>query len=170
LAYAGAVKPRVFVSYHHGQDQAWYDLFSGLFAGTYDVFTDTSLERKVDSEDTDYIRQSIREENITGSSLTIVLCGPATWGRRWVDLEIQMTLNKKHALLGLVLPTHRASPAGKFLVPDRLHDNLETGFAYFVCWTEDPALLKGAIEEARTRSLHTGRILNSRPSMKRSSS
>jgi len=46
-----------------------------------DIFTDKSLERRIDSEDADYLRRTIRENNISGSSLTIVLCGAETWKR-----------------------------------------------------------------------------------------
>jgi hypothetical protein len=68
------------------------------------VITDTSIDRRIGSDDVDYHQQVIREQHITGSSVTVVLCGAETWKRRWVDWEIQMTLNKRHALLGICLP------------------------------------------------------------------
>ena len=77
------VKPKVFVSYNHGGDQWYYDRFTELFADGYDIITDTSIERLIDSDDVNYQQQVIREQHITGSSITIVLCGAETWKRRW---------------------------------------------------------------------------------------
>lgn len=161
-------KPRIFVSYHHGDDQGWYDLFVTTFGTTYDLFTDRSLERKVDSDDSEYIRRSIREQNITGSSMTIVLCGQNTWKRRWIDWEIQMTLNKRHALLGIILPSHQPNALGKYTVPDRLHDNIESGYAYWIHWPQDVHQLSSAIAASKERARTTGRIVNAREAMKRS--
>ena len=70
-----AVKRKVFVSYHHRGDQAYYDAFSQAFHDTYEVITDNSLEREVDSDNVDYVMRRIRENHITGSSCTIVLVG-----------------------------------------------------------------------------------------------
>ena len=68
-------KRSIFVSYHHGGDRTYYDAFSKLFADTYDVVQDNSPEREIDSDDSEYVIRRIREEYITGSSCTVVLCG-----------------------------------------------------------------------------------------------
>ena len=73
--FGQSAKPKVFISYHHESDQNWYNTFSHYFGNVYDLITDNSLERQIDSEDSDYVRAKIREDNITGTSLTIVLCG-----------------------------------------------------------------------------------------------
>lgn len=161
-------KPRVFVSYYHAEDQGYYELFAGSFGNAYDLFTDTSLERKVDSEDADYVRRSIREKNITGSSATVVLCGPNTWKRRWVDWEIQMTLNKQHALLGIILPTNQANASGGYSAPQRLVENLNSGYAHFITWPQSVDALASAINTAKERARATGSIVNARDAMKRS--
>ena len=163
-----AKKPRIFVSYHHGNDQQWYDKFVAVFGQTYDLFMDSSLERKVDSDDCDYTRRRIREENIAGSSMTIVLCGPETWKRRWVDWEIQTTLNKEHALLGIVLPNSMPDPAGRYIVPDRLLENINSGYAYWIPWPQSIQELAAAIAEAQNRRRFTSRIVNVREAMRRS--
>ncbi|TAL15975.1 hypothetical protein EPN96_11130 [bacterium] len=162
------VKPKVFVSYHHGKDQPWYDKFNTVFGSGYDIIIDKSLERSIDSEDTNYIRQEIRDNNIKGSSVTIVLCGVETWKRRWVDWEISMTLNKEHALLGIILPAHTKNNEGKIVVPDRLHANIATGYAYWINWTENPSELTTAISVAKDRAKLTRLIDNSLPKMNRS--
>src|SRR5262245_32055382 len=94
---------RVFVSYHHA-DQAWKNALVQEFSRRLGIFTDGSLDDRVDSNQPDYVHRQIREEYITGSSVTIVLCGAQTWKRRYIDWEIHSTLFKRHALLGIVLP------------------------------------------------------------------
>jgi len=96
-------KRRVFVSYHH-QDQTAVDSFRDTFSNVYEVFSDSSLDRLIDSNDTDYVNRTISENYITGTSITIVLCGLDTWKRKYVDWEIHSTLDRNHALLGVVLP------------------------------------------------------------------
>src|SRR5688572_7832580 len=98
-----SVKRKIFVSYHHRGDQAYYDAFSKIFCDTYELVTDNSLERAVDSDSVDYVMRRIRETCITGSSCTIVLVGPQTWGRKYVDWEIMATLDKCHGLIGVQL-------------------------------------------------------------------
>ena len=123
------VKRKVFVSYHHGGDQVYYDAFSKAFCDTYDVITDNSLEREVDSENVDYVMRRIREDYISGSSCTIVLVGKETWGRKYVDWEIKATLEKEHGLIGVRLPTAPVSSDNKVTLPSRLHDNIVKGYA-----------------------------------------
>ena len=164
------VKPKVFVSYHHQRDQAYYDHFTKLFANGYEVITDTSIDRRIGSEDVDYQQQVIREQHITGSSITIVLCGAETGKRRWVDWEIHMTLNKQHALLGIVLPTAIPNQLGQIIVPDRLLANVNSGYGHWVRWTEDPNVLRAAIRAARLKARRTRKMDNSAPRMVRSRS
>jgi len=161
-------KLRLFVSYYHDEDQAWYGAFVIAFGATYDLFTDTSLERQVDSADSDYVRRSIRENNIAGSSLTIVLCGRNTWKRRWVDWEIQMTLNKEHGLLGIVLPSHQAAANGNYFVPNRLFENINNGYAAWMFWPQNAGDLATVINMAKERAKNTWLIVNPREAMKRS--
>src|SRR4051812_21993517 len=99
------IKRKVFVSYYHGGDQAYYNAFSTAFCDGYDIISDNSLERRVDSEDINYVIRRIRESYITGSSCTIVLVGKDAWGRKYVDWEIKATLEKEHGLIGVRLPT-----------------------------------------------------------------
>lgn len=163
-------KPKVFVSYQHRRDQAYYDRFVALFANGYEIITDTSIARQIGSDSVDYQQQVIRERHITGSSITVVLCGAETWKRRWVDWEIDMTLNKEHALLGIALPTSASDQEGKVIVPDRLYANIVGGYAHFIYWTEAPDVLRTAIGNAKERARQTRNIDNSAPRMERSRS
>lgn len=164
------VKRRVFVSYHHGGDQAYYNAFSETFHDSYEVITDNSLERKVDSEDVEYVMRRIRENHITGSSCSIVLVGKHTHERKYADWEIKATLDKEHGLIGVRLPTAPLTPQNTVLVPARLHDNIQSGYALWVSWAEITASPqacryyieaanskdKGLINNARARRIRNG--------------
>lgn len=54
------VRRKVFVSYHHRHDQAYYDEFSRIFHDELEALTDNSLGRRVDSADVSYIVRAIR--------------------------------------------------------------------------------------------------------------
>jgi hypothetical protein len=127
------VKRRVFVSYHHAGDQWYYDTFSSVFHDGYEVISDCSLDRVRNSNDPNYILRYIRENHITGSSTIIVLCGAETWRRKYVDWEIQAALSQKSALLGIKLPELPVENDGCYK-PDRLQDNITSGYAKWVWW------------------------------------
>jgi hypothetical protein len=66
---AALMKPtrrKVFVSYHHGGDQAYYDEFSRYFHDQYEAIRDSSLDRLIQSDNTEYVMQQIRDRYITG--------------------------------------------------------------------------------------------------------
>ena len=107
----------VFVSYHHDRDQFYYDRLATVCDQSCQLIRDASLREALDSEDTDYIRQAIREGYITGTSCTIVLCGSETWKRKHVDWKIKSTLDKRHGLVGVNLPSNPLTSAGKYIVP-----------------------------------------------------
>ena len=136
------IKRKVFVSYHHTGDQAYYDAFSKASCDMYDVITDNSLEREVDSNDVDYVRRRIRENYLSGSSWTIVLVGKDTWGRKYVDWEIGTTLEKEHGLIGVQLPTAPLAAERKVGVPGRLYDNIPTKYSV---WTDWKKITAGAV-------------------------
>ncbi|BAZ92421.1 phage-related protein, tail component [Thiohalobacter thiocyanaticus] len=148
------IKRKVFVSYHHGGDKAYYDAFINAFSNAYDVIHDNSVERAIDSSNTDYVIRRIRENFITGSSSTIVLCGAQTPYRKFVDWEIKATLDKQHGLIGVNLPSNPLSANSKYIVPDRLHDNIESGFAIWTNWasfTQSIQSVQGFIEQANSK-------------------
>lgn len=164
------VKRKVFISYHHDNDQDWYDYISSTYSDSFDLFYDNSVERKLDSTNATYLNRKIREEYIFGTSVTIVLCGPETWKRRWIDWEIHATLHYNHGLLGVALPSCQKGNEGKYVVPTRLHKNIVSGFARFIAWDNDPANFKASIETAVQNSSYKSLIDNNDVKMKRSSS
>jgi hypothetical protein len=164
------VQPRrkVFVSYHHDGDQHFYNEFLQHFDKDNECITDNSLSRLFDSENPEYVMQRIRDTHITGSSCTVVLCGSETPWRKYVDWEIKSTLDKEHSLIGVCLPTARHDGNGRVIVPQRLFDNFQSGYAHWVSWeslTLGPAFLKLAIEIAALKSRNL--ISNSQEIMKR---
>lgn len=161
-------KRRVFISYHHDSDQWYYNEFSRFFADGYEAIQDNSLDRLIDSEITDYVIRRIREKHITGTSCTIVLCGPQTRWRKYVDWEIKATLDKNHGLIGIKLPNNPADLQGRYHKPDCLQDNVDTGYAILIDWNElnnGPEFLRSTIENANNKSSMF--IFNSRDSRKR---
>lgn len=160
------VKPKVFVSYHHGGDQWYADRFGSLFHEQYQAVTDRSLDDCIDSDDCDYVYQRIRDEFISGTSCTVVLCGAETMNRKYVDWEIKATLDKEHGLLGVALPTARRDQSGIF-VPDRLHANIQSGYARWMHWTDNAPEMLAAINAARQQAKRTDLIRNSTPMMGR---
>lgn len=160
-------KSRVFVSYHHGADQAYYDAFARHFSATYDVFTDRSLRNPINSDNTDYVMRRIREDYITGSSCTIVLCGRETRRRKYVDWEIKATLDKEHGVIGVLLPTNPFEN-NAWHKPDRLQDNIDSGYVVWTSWSEltgSSTTLSSLIKTAKNRSSRL--INNQRPLMSR---
>ena len=147
--FAALVKRRVFVSYHHAGDQLYYDSLARTYSQALDVFSDTSLDRIIDSDNTDYTRWKINQDNIKGSSCTIVLLGAETPNRKYVDWEIYYTLEANHGLLGVALPTCPRDWQYKVRVPDRFHEDYQSGHAVLIDWNSlNAQTLKNAIETA----------------------
>jgi len=144
------IKRKIFVSYHHAGDQAYYDAFAKFFADKYEVFFDKSLERAYESNNDEYVRFQIRNNDITGSSCTIVLCGALTHQRKYVDWEIKATLDKNHGLIGLWLPTLPLLANNGTEKPIRLQDNIDSGYARWMRWDDTLTAenLKATIEAA----------------------
>ena len=160
------VRRKVFVSYHHAGDQSYYD-FLATYCGQYlELFSDRSLGEPVRSRDPEYVNRAIREDYIVGSSVTIVLCGYDTSGRKYVDWEIRSTLHHRHGLLGVILPTIRRDQLGRAIIPDRLNANKY--YAHFIDWTYDHEAWKQGIATAYDRSQNLAWIIdNSLPKMTR---
>jgi MTH538 TIR-like domain (DUF1863) len=144
---------RVFISYHHGNDQYYCDEFRRFYCNDYGIFTDNSLQRALNSVNTTYIDRTVRENYIYGSSITIVFCGRDTRFRKFVDWEISDTLLYDHALLGIIIPGceqwyDQANYTYQPLLPERLYDNYVSGYANVVPWQLDHYGMYQAIEQA----------------------
>jgi hypothetical protein len=133
----------------------------------YEFFQDRPLDDEVDSGDLEYVNRVIPEDHIEGSSVTIVLCGLETWKRRFIDWEIASTLHHEHALLGILIPGTPTRGDGKIAVPDRLYDNIQSGYAGFITWPNMAAELNTYIEKAISKSIFKVLIRNDRQKMRR---
>lgn len=159
-------KRKVFISYHHAGEQSAVNDFVETFSEYYEVFTDESLDRAADSEDTDYLNQVCRDA-IDGTSVTIVMMGKQTGCRKFVDWEVRHTLYREHGLLGISRPNLADSDA---CLPKRLVDNLKsgTGYAKWYSYPTSASSLKAMIDEAYAAD--SSKIDNSREKMKRNTS
>ncbi|RWF17888.1 MAG: hypothetical protein EOS64_22300 [Mesorhizobium sp.] len=106
-----ARKIRVFISHHHANDQ-WAKNQLQQWADEYDLFIDVSVDTNdvKDTLPTDSIRRIIRDDYLRDSSVTIVLVGTHTKGRKHVDWEIYSsmyngTANKQSGILVVQLPS-----------------------------------------------------------------
>ena len=99
-------KHKVFVSYHHDNDQAYKEALINS-----DMFVDASVDTGDidDNLDDEAIRQKIRDEYLKDSTVTIVLVGLQTKYRKHVDWEIYSSMyngkvNKQSGMLAVNLP------------------------------------------------------------------
>lgn len=157
---------KVFVSYHHGNDQSKADHLRNWY-GENNTIIDRSLPSEIDSDDNDYILGIIRRHHLRNSTVTIVLIGSETYQRKWVDWEIYASLRpygdrSVNGLLGIYLPTAKSLPA-------RLQDNVNTGYAVTMKWENLSWQLESKIEAAFEKRRRTDLIDNSRPRRRRNS-
>lgn len=157
-----ANRHKVFVSYHHANDQSYKNIFNLRFGNAADVIVKGSVELgDIDaSSNTEYVRQRIRNEYLSDSSVTVVLVGVETWQRKHVDWEIYASLrdttaSPRSGLLGILLPSYAAvKGVGKYsadTLPPRLADNLSSGYAKLYNWSEDAATVQEWIHDAYLR-------------------
>jgi len=152
---------KVFVSYHHANDQMYRESFEALFASTYEIMVSKSVQiGDIDpSLRTETIRQKIRDEYLADSTVTIVLVGSQTWQRKHVDWEIASSIrdtvnNPRSGLLGILLPSFQMIDGTQYefhKVPPRLYDNVNCGFADMYRWSNDPHEVATWINDAYAR-------------------
>lgn len=124
----------------------------------------------VDSDDPDYIKRRIREKYLADSSVTILLLGKETWGRKFIDWEIASSLrndpvNRRSGLLVIPLPSMNNTAK----LPDRVKDNWirddpEQSYALYKSYPTSHETLRDNIHEAFTTRTSKGNLVNnSRP-------
>lgn len=152
---------KVFVSYHHANDQDYRNKFERLFADKHDIMVSKSVQLGdiETSLQTETIRQKIRDEYLRDSTVTVVLIGSQTWQRKHVDWEIASSIrhtqyNPRSGLLGIVLPTYSRQSQDKYnqyTIPPRLYDNIKCEFATIHNWNENPATVQRWTHDAFER-------------------
>lgn len=104
-------KHKVFISYHHANDQWAKDELILFFNDDNFVFIDKSVhDGDIDDNLSDEeIRQKIRDEYLRDSTVTILLVGKETKNRKHIDWELYSSMydgkvNKKSGILVIQLP------------------------------------------------------------------
>ncbi len=145
---------KVFVSYHHDNDEWDRDQFEKLFSH---IFINKSVNPgDIASDNSDeYIKSLVQDGFLSDASVCVVLVGRETYKRKHVDWEISGAITKKvggrSGLVGICLPDHPNFEKNQYnseITPPRLVDNLESGYAKYYNWSDDPTIMKSCIEEA----------------------
>lgn len=142
-AMAVTTRHKVFVSYHHDNDDKYKNIFCKMLEP--DIVDKSVEDGDIDTRlKTGTIRQKIRDEFIADATVIVVLVGQCTWQRKHVDWEIGSSLrdtkkNSRCGLLGILLPTHYNFGEDKYrccLIPPRLDDNCgyDDAFADIYDW------------------------------------
>jgi len=152
---------KVFISYHHANDQWYRDRFENLFSNIYDIMVTKSVQIGDINPylQTETIRQKIRDEYLRDSTVTVVLIGEETWKRKHVDWEIGSSIRKtsynpRSGLLGIFLPSYPFLWDNKNnpnTIPPRLHKNVVCGFAKLYKWSTNVYDVQSWIHEAFER-------------------
>lgn len=156
-----------FFSYHHNSDLKYLkELRNNLKISSYGDFG--FKDEDLGNERNRKIAKKI-QYRLWSSSITIVLIGSKTGNSSWIDWEIWYSLqryyNKRHprrsykpkALLALYLPVENHN------IPERLSENIESGYAKEIRWEELDDHFEDRVSEAinNRNALHL--IRNQRP-------
>lgn len=105
------VRHKVFISYHHANDQWAKDRLIELNK-LYDIFIDCSVDTGdiPDTWDDQHIRTEIRDNYLRDSTVTILLVGVETRNRKHIDWELYSSMfdgqvNKKSGIVVIMLPS-----------------------------------------------------------------
>lgn len=152
---------KVFVSYHHQNDQGYRNKFERLFSDVYDIMDSRSVRigSIPDGLPIDEISRRVRDDYLSDSTVTVVLVGTDTWRRKHIDWEIAATVrdtnaNRRSGLVGILLPTHPSygdDHYDPYTIPPRLHYNVECGFAELCDWSESPTEVAAWIHDAYSK-------------------
>lgn len=171
---------KTFISYHHA-DEAEVKAFIDHFDHDHDVLISRGIGASmagdvINSTDADYIKQRIRQLYLRDSSVTLVMVGAETWGRRFVDWEVAASLrntatSNRNGLLAITLPSI-ANDSSRQL-PVRVDDNVE-GTSGYARWMKYPTTTLGLgqmIDDAyNRRTTHAALVDNSRALRQRNAS
>ena len=92
----------LFFSYYY-RDQNDYDRIVKLLEEKgYFVFKNYSLDEDSDASNEEYIKSKIRPQ-IDKSSRIVVLIGPGTYSRKYVNYEIEYAARKEKRIVGVFL-------------------------------------------------------------------
>lgn len=136
--YYNKSKHKVFISFYHHDDQEYKDYIDEHLSSN--IINKSVRDGEYDSDNSDeYIKRLIREEKISDASVIVVLVGPNTKKRKHVDWEmyagLRDSINGCSGLMGILLPEIDEQEYMSIL-PDRLRDNVKSGYAKIYTWDE----------------------------------
>jgi len=137
---------KCFISYHAADKKA-VDDFCENFGGSF-IRRGIQMEDDIiDSNNTNYVMQRIRQLYLQDSTVTIVLIGRCTWARRFVDWEVQASLRQPkdgypNGLLAIQLWESYTT------LPIRVKLNVDSGYAKFYKYPTSSTNLSNMIDEA----------------------
>ena len=107
LSTIGGLTRKVFISYHHANDQKYKNYLSA-FGVANGCFVDGSVcVGDIDGDDrsSESIRRIIRDEYLQDSEVTILLCGSETKGRKHIDWELKSSMidGERNACSGVLV-------------------------------------------------------------------
>lgn len=163
---------KVFISHYKG-DRNEVDAFIRDYSSVFipKVLGANDNDEFINSTDTDYVMQRIREKYLGDSTVTIVLIGSCTHSRRYVDWEIKSSLRQGqytlNGLIGILLP----SQGNSAYLPPRIkanwakdEANCYARFRSYPCSKEELSSWIEDAYQARTSRAHL--IQNSQDMMK----
>ena len=136
---------RIFISYQH--DDRMKAKGFNLLRWNKNVnleFVGRHLLDPVDSKNEKYIREQIREQ-LSGTSVTVVLIGKNTADSDWVADEVKWSLEKKNGVVGIRLEPNVATPPSLFECGAEVIDWAPHSF--------EPAIERAAKWMPRTRAI-----------------
>lgn len=163
---------KVFISHYKGNRNEVDDFiknFSSVFIPK--VLGANDNDDFINSTNTDYVMQRIREKYLEDSTVTIVLIGSCTHSRRYVDWEIKSSLRQgkytPNGLIGILLPSQGNSAH----LPPRMKANWEKDesgcYARYRSYPRSKEELSSWIEDAyQARTSRAYLIQNSQDMMK----
>lgn len=170
---ASKTRRKCFISYHH-DDAAEVEQFIQRFDHDEDVLVARGIGASmsgdiIDSTDEDYIKSQIRAKYLRDTTVTIVLVGQQTWGRKFVDWEVGASLRNTvtasaSGLMAITLPS--AAEYFDKRLPARVADNVsgEAGYARWWKYPSSGDALANLIETAyAARTGKADQRVNTRP-------
>jgi len=150
---------KIFLSYHHEADQEYADALVGHYKQQKTII-DKSMYDDFSHLKNETILKKIRYEHLKDSTVTVVLVGAHTWGRKWVDWEIHSSLRSygdrtRNGLAGVYLPGHSRRHF-------RLTDNIRSGYAVRLNWDNLEDEFTEAVHRAWNRRRREALIDNTR--------
>lgn len=154
---------QVFFSFHYDRDIARVNIVRNSdFLQSETGFIDHSLWEESKTKG-DAALQALIDDGLKGTSVTAVLIGAQTAGRKWVDYEIENSWNSGKGLLGIRVhqlknfdgetDTLGADPFAHFTFKDKrgsLTDRIKTydwvdddGYKNLSTWIDDAAAARG---------------------------